>query len=153
GGPANDLFASVRAISGAAGSTTGSTVGATKEVGEPNHVGNPGGSSVWYAWTAPATGTVSIDTAGSGFDTLLAAYTGTSVGALTQVAANDDSGVGTTSRVSFAVTAGTTYRIAVDGYLGDAGSVVVNWSLNGASSGGGGSSAVANDMFAAARAL
>ena len=153
GGPANDLFASARAISGAAGTTTGSTVGATKEVGEPNHVGNPGGSSVWYAWTAPATGTVSFDTVGSAFDTLLAAYTGTSVGALTQVAANDDSGGNTTSRVSFAVTAGTTYTIAVDGYFGAAGSVVVNWSLNGASSGGGGSSGVANDMFAAARAL
>ena len=31
------------------------------------------------------------------------------------------------SRVTFSVIAGTTYRIAVDGYYGAAGSVVLNW--------------------------
>src|SRR5215468_2668870 len=147
GAPANDVFASAQAISGAAGTTAGSSVGATKELGEPNHAGNPGGSSVWYSWTAPASGTLSFDTAGSTFDTVLAAYTGTSVGALTPLASNDDSGGSLTSRVSFAVAAGTTYKFAVDGYLGDFGSVTVNWSLAGSS---GGSS---NDAFAAAAAL
>jgi hypothetical protein len=128
---------------------SGSNVGATKEIGEPNHDGNPGGSSIWYAWTAPAAGTVTFDTVGSSFDTVLGAYTGTSVGALTQLAADDDSGGNVASRVSFAVAAGTTYRFAVDGFLDASGSVKVNWSLNGSSEGG----SVANDLFAAAGTL
>jgi virginiamycin B lyase len=126
-GPANDLFASARAISGRSGTTTGTSVGATKEVGEPDHVGNPGGSSVWFAWTAPVTGTVTFDTIGSTFDTLLAAYTGSAVNALTQTAANDDAS-GVQSRISFTAVAGTTYRLAIDGYFGDSGPVTLNWS-------------------------
>ena len=95
---------------------TGSTVGATKETGEKNHAGNAGGKSVWFNWTAPAAGSVTIDTIGSNFNTLLAAYTGSSVSSVSTVASNNDIGGGvTTSRVTFNVTAGTAYRIAVDG--------------------------------------
>jgi hypothetical protein len=148
GAPPNDVFASAQAISGTAGTRTGSSINATKEVGEPNHAGNPGGSSVWYAWTAPSAGTLSFDTVGSNFDTVLGVYTGTSVGALTPLAGDDDSGGNLTSRVSFAVAAGTTYKIAVDGYLGDSGSVTVHWSLAAGSSG-----RAANDVFAAAGTL
>jgi hypothetical protein len=116
-GPANDFFASAIALTGASGTVNGSTVAATKEPGEPAHAGNAGGASVWYRWTAPASATVTIETAGSSFDTLLAVYRGSTVNALTQVAANDDvSSTVFTSRVSFAATAGTTYLIAVDGY-------------------------------------
>lgn len=68
----------------------GSSVAATKEPGEPAHGGNAGGGSVWLNWTAPATGTVQVSTLGSGFDTVLAVYTGDEVGNLTLVAANDD---------------------------------------------------------------
>src|SRR5439155_2913214 len=115
--PANDRFAFASSISGLSGSVAGSNVGATKEAGEPYHAGNAGGASVWYVWTAPGSGTVTIGTFGSSFDTLLAVYTGTSVSGLTQVAANDDASSGDlTSRVSFAAAAGTVYRIAVDGY-------------------------------------
>ena len=100
------------------------TANATKQAGEPEHAGNPGGGSLWYSWTAPADGTVKLDTCESGFDTLLAVYTGTSVNALTPVAANDDGAVcgpaseprGTRSQLTMAVSASTTYRIAVDGY-------------------------------------
>jgi hypothetical protein len=147
------VFASAQAISGAAGTSTGSSIGATKELGEPNHAGNPGGASVWYSWTAPASGTLSFDTAGSTFDTVLAAYTGTSVGALTPLASNDDSGGNLTSRVLFAVAAGTTYRFAVDGFNGASGSVTVNWSLAGSSGGPSSGPAPANDVFAAAGTL
>src|SRR5207249_1437574 len=51
---------------------------ATKELGEPNHAGNSGGHSVWWQWKSPVTATVTLDTIGSSFDTLLAVYTGTS---------------------------------------------------------------------------
>ncbi|MFM9043894.1 MAG: hypothetical protein ACKOPI_07150, partial [bacterium] len=80
--------------------------------------------SSWYRWTAPASGTLDLWTAGSSYDTLLAVYSGSAVGSLTPLAANDDyPGAGLSSRVSLAVTSGTTYRIAVDGYGRQAGAV------------------------------
>jgi subtilisin family serine protease len=128
GGPANDAFANGELLSGTSGSTAGTTVDATKETGEPNHAGNPGGHSVWYRWTAPASGLLTVNLAGSDFDTLLAVYTGTAVNALTSRAANDDFG-GPQSRLSVKVTAGSTYRIAVDGKAGAQGAVALSWSL------------------------
>jgi hypothetical protein len=134
-GPANDMFASAQVISGATGSTTGSNVGATKETGEPNHAGNAGGASIWYSWTAPMTGPVTISTYGSSFDTLLGVYTGSSVSSLTAVAANDDAvqGAGWSS-VTFTAGSGTVYKIAVDGYstdgAGQQGNVTLNWLQN-----------------------
>src|SRR5262249_1016028 len=55
------------------------------------HAGFPARHSIWYKWVAPDNGEVSLDTLGvSGLDTVLAVYTGTSISALTQVAASDD---------------------------------------------------------------
>ncbi len=125
--PPNDNFTNAYVISGLQGATNGTNIRATKEGGEPNHAGNVGGASVWYKWTAPANGSVMIDTIGSSFDTLLAVYTGTPVTNLTLVGNNDDSGGDVTSQVVFTATAGTTYRIAVDGKNGEQNSVVLNW--------------------------
>jgi hypothetical protein len=90
---------------------------ATKQLGEPDHAGGAGGSSVWFKWTAPRSGTVSVDTCDSGFDTLLAVYTGAKLGSLSEVASNDEGGgsCAPRSKLSFAAVANTTYRIAVDG--------------------------------------
>ena len=129
--PPNDNFANAQIIAGCSGSVKGSNFIATKEAGEPSHSpdNNAGGGSVWYQWQAPSTGSVTITTAGSNFDTVLAVYTGNSVGTLTAIAKNDDvnSGVVTTSTVTFAATADTNYRIAVDGYGADRGNIVLNW--------------------------
>src|SRR5262249_48583588 len=84
-GAGDNNFASGTVISGTSLSLSGSNVGATKEVGEPNHAGNTGGKSVWWTWTATASGRVYLDTTGSNFDTLLAVYTGNTVGGLTRV--------------------------------------------------------------------
>jgi hypothetical protein len=124
---ANDAFASATALTGTIDTESGSTVGATKEAGEPNHAGNVGGASIWFAWTAPTTGAVTIDTLGSDYDTLLGVYTGSAVNALTGVASNDDAfGSGGPSQVTFVATIGTTYRIAVDGWNAAAGDVTVH---------------------------
>ncbi|MCW2927080.1 MAG: hypothetical protein JWM86_1048 [Thermoleophilia bacterium] len=123
---ANDAFAQAQTMTGTLDTEVGSNVGATKEAGEPNHAGNVGGASVWYTWTAPTTGTVSVDTFGSSFDTLLGAYTGTAVNALTMVANNDDTAPGYTSRITFTATMGTTYRFAVDGWGADSGDVTIH---------------------------
>jgi hypothetical protein len=130
GAPANDLFANAQALPADSGTLTGSTVGATKETGEPANAGNVGGHSIWYRWTPSVSGTASIDTSGSSFDTTLGVYTGTTVSTLTTIASNDDAnGSVVYSRVSFAATAGTAYSIEVDGYSGRYGSVVLNWAL------------------------
>jgi hypothetical protein len=136
--PANDNFANAQSVSGTTGQVLGAeNPGATKEPGEPNHYGNPGGKSVWYRWTAPTAGNASVDTSGSTFDTLLAVYTGSAVNALTQVAANDDGGVDLTSTVTFPAVGGTTYQIAVDGYYGASGTLNLRWNLTGAGGPGG----------------
>lgn len=126
--PANDAFANAAVISGASGTVTGTNVNATKETGEPNHGGFVGGKSVWYRWTAPSSGTATVTTCGSSYDTLLGAYTGTAVNALTSLAGNDDS-CGLQSSISFAVSAGVTYRLAVDGFGAASGNITLNWSV------------------------
>ncbi|MEZ6068023.1 MAG: choice-of-anchor D domain-containing protein [Planctomycetaceae bacterium] len=122
----NDSFANRVSLSGVPATASGSNVGSTKQTGEPNHGGNSGGASVWWSWTAPSNQVVSINTFGSGFDTTLGVYTGSSVNALSLVAGNDDSGDGTQSQVVFSAVAGVTYQIAVDGFNGATGSITLN---------------------------
>jgi len=126
-GPGNDNFANASLLSGTNGVVTGSNGGATLEAGEPQHAGRPGGRSVWYAWTAPVSGTWRFDTRGSSFDTALAVYVGDSVTALSLVASNDNSGSQATSELTLAAAANTTYRFAIDGVNGAVGNVVMNW--------------------------
>ena len=128
--PANDAFASRTPLQGADVQLTATNVGGTLQPGEPAHAGVAGGRSVWWAWTAPATGTVTIATTGSSFDTTLGVYTGSAVDNLLKVASNDDqSGSQLTSRVEFAVQAGLVYQIAVDGYRGAAGDIALTIQL------------------------
>ena len=79
--------------------------------------------SVWYRYTALADGTLTANTFGSTYDTILAAYTG-SCGAFTAVpaACNDDSG-GVQSRISFQARAGVTYYFLVTAYRNDGGTL------------------------------
>jgi len=69
--PAGDNFTNRVPIFGTNGLISGTNNFATKEPGEPNIAGEPGASSVWYVWTAPASGIVTFSTIGSSFDTLL----------------------------------------------------------------------------------
>ena len=139
--PANDNYAAAAGVTGTSWVRTGTTLNATAETGEPTHAGQAPGASIWYVWTAPVSGSATVSTAGSGFDTVLAVYTGSSLGALNQVAANDNpvSG-GTSAAVSFQAVAGTVYRIAVDGKGGVTGSVSLAGSVAGVTP--------ANDAFA-----
>ena len=141
--PANDNFASPRNLASAVtGTVTGVNLEATKEPSEPAHAGNAGGHSLWYSWTAPADGNESFSTSFSDFDTLLAVYTGAALSSLTTVASNDDVGGSAQSAVSFRVSSGVTYLIAVDGFSGKVGHVDLAWGP-----------APANDNFADAQVL
>lgn len=133
--PSNDNIANRIVLSGDAGSITPVTIDdATVEVGEP--VGSDivaANQSVWYEWTAAADGLATFTTQGSvatdgngdshgGLDTTLAVWTGDPTDYTTLVEAasdDDDSTLGSghfTSRVRFAVTAGTTYLIQIGTY-------------------------------------
>lgn len=112
----NDDFENRIPLGGGNASVTGHTIGKTAQAGEPAHAGAAGGKSAWWSWTPSTNATATINTAGSGIDTLLGVYTGTAVGGLTLVASHDNvSGVDLTSTVTFPATAGTEYKIAVDG--------------------------------------
>src|SRR5688572_21206811 len=123
--PANDAFAAAELLTGDSATTTGTNVEATKETGEPNHAGTRGGGSVWFRWVAPSNGVAVISTAGSTFDTVLAAYTGLTVDGLVYVASNDQWN-GNTSRIRFATTAGRTYFFAVDGWSNYRGTIALS---------------------------
>ena len=122
--PPNDDFADAQVLIGLPTLTIGTNCGATPEPGEPT-LSYGSGSSVWYAWTALASGQVRVSTEGTRFDTTLAVYTGSSFGSLTYIGSNNDTSGdsvagwdGLTSAVDFTATSGTTYRIAVDGAVG-----------------------------------
>lgn len=125
----NDDFQDAEVLTGSSASATGSNVDASLQTGEPDHRNGNGSHSIWYRWTAPGSGSTTIELCGSDFDTVLAVYTGSAVNALTEVASNDDSGdpdcSTLNSRVIFDATLGVTYHIAVDGYGDNTGNVVL----------------------------
>ena len=125
--PTNDKFANRILLVGESVTTTGANFTATKETGEPNHASNAGGKSVWWSWTAPFSGVVTVSTAGSSFDTTLAGYTGATLASLTRLASNDDDFLSevSTSLIQFEATAGTTYQLAVDGFNAKSGLITL----------------------------
>lgn len=114
---ANDFFSQATLLTGGEGTEIAkgyeNNGKASLEFGEPAH-GAASGKSMWYRWTAPATGAIIFDTLGSAFDTVLAVYTGDAIDSLSLVGSNDNT-VGFTSRVQFNAVAGRTYHIAVAG--------------------------------------
>jgi hypothetical protein len=142
--PANDPFIGSQLISGTSASAGGTNRYATWQPGEPGS--NSSTHSVWYRWTAPFSGPVTMNTCNSNFDTILAVYTGFAVNGLTPVASNDDTtGCGTNSRgsqVTFNAVSGTTYRIAISGFAGLEGTFTLGLKMP-----------PQNDNFAKARAL
>ncbi len=79
--PTNDNFANATIIRGITGSTNGDNTLATLESPcETNAVITSVygkvllTNSVWYAWTAPGSGSLELDTAGSSFETVLSVW-------------------------------------------------------------------------------
>jgi len=123
--PINDSFTNRIVLTGETNYVTTSNVGASTEPGEPHHASIVGGSSLWWTWRASVTGSYAVSTEGSSFDTIMAVYQGSNVTNLKYVAADDDSGSNSTSFVIFRAIAGENYEIAVDGFSGDSGNIVL----------------------------
>src|SRR6185436_466361 len=113
-----DNFANRGILGGYTNFVLGTNTTYTHEPGEPmkHWMFASGTNSAWISWTAPDSGTCTMDTAGSSFDTVMAVYTGTAVSALSLVASNDDSIFGLQSQVTFSAVAGNTYQVVVDSY-------------------------------------
>ena len=125
--PSNDLCVNATLITN--GSVTGTTDGAARET-DPSCSPVGAAPDVWYRWVAPCTGIVTVNTCGSGFDTVVSVLTGPNCSVLTQVACNDDTfavfcglsgGTISQSALETPVTAGTTYYIRVSGKGGASG--------------------------------
>jgi hypothetical protein len=74
---------------------------------------------VWYAYRAPCTGILTVDSSGSGYDTVLSAHSGCPGTTANQINCNDDAFFGVNwSQISFAVNKGSLYYIRVSGFNG-----------------------------------
>ena len=113
--PDNDNFADASEITGTQGTLNASNVGATSEDGEDTLYDST--ATLWFKWTAPTNGNMTIDTFGSDFDTMLGVYTGTGIGDLVEVALNDDADDDIRqSCVYFNAEEGVTYFIMAGGF-------------------------------------
>ncbi|CAG1011886.1 Calcium-dependent protease [Anaerolineae bacterium] len=132
--PVNDLFAGAIVMPGPAVDYTQDIYLSTKSANDPgiSCLSTPTNynSTVWYRFTPGSSGTASLDTLGSAYDTVLAVYTGT-VGSLTQVVCNDDTPSNLQSSVSFSATSGTTYYVMIAKYGGTVPTTTTMLDLNG----------------------
>ena len=115
---ANDFLADAASMGTSSFLVTGTLLGASAQTGESALAGLRPTRSVWFRWTAPASGRLTLSTEFSAGDTVLGAYSGSgpNPSGYRLVAANDNFSSQTPwSRISFLVQPGTTYTIKVDG--------------------------------------
>jgi len=136
--PLNDAFAARTMITGSNLRVSSDNVGANRETGEPSHAGTSATNSVWWQWTAPASGTVTLDTNGSSGAPRLAVYTGSVLASLSSTASAVNGSPFTS--LNFTALAGTTYVIAADSADRFRGLIVLNLASS--------SAAPSNDAFA-----
>jgi hypothetical protein len=106
--PPNDNFADAALLSGSLANVQTSALGATVEAGEPFHSNMP---SLWWRWTAPASGTTTMRVPGDRWwgPQEIAIYRGETLASLVVVT----NSVFSLPTVTFPVEAGTEYYIAV----------------------------------------
>ncbi len=132
--PANDNLANAVTLSGASGTTTGTTIEATQENGEYSHGMSNSDfvyKTVWFQWTATASKPVVFEITAAGFDSSMAVYTG-SVHPLSSLTRNNDT-VGTRPRIELMAVSGTIYNIVVGVYNNPnaaGGSFTLQWTQN-----------------------
>ena len=125
GGGENDNFADAFEIPSIPFEREQNTRGMTTEIGEPLSPENClsltpffVGATVWYGFVPASAGMVVADTFGSSYDTVLAVYTGDTLGSLSLVECNDDRPGSFQSEIRFEGTAGTPYYFQIGGFNG-----------------------------------
>ncbi len=84
-----------------------------------------GYNTVWWTYTPASTVNITVDTVGSDYDTVLAAWTGV-CGALSTVSSNNNWGGQKTSQIQFRAYAGTTYMIEAASLTRGGGNLVLH---------------------------
>ena len=117
------------------GVTTGTTAGANPD-GTASCGSSNSSPDVWYVYTATCNGQLTIDSCGSGFDTVLSVHAdgcpGTAATQLANGCSDNCSGTpcgGTASCVTVTVTKGTRYLVRVAGKSGASGAFTLNTSV------------------------
>jgi hypothetical protein len=106
------------------GCTTSATLNGASSCGSGG--ANGYGPDVFYSWTPACSGSVTIDTIGSDYDTVLSVHSACPATAANTIACNDDAaGFGLNSQVTFNYTAGTTYLIRIAGFNAHAGNFIL----------------------------
>ncbi len=119
---ANDDFANATLTGGASGTLAGSNLSATVEPGEPGLISGAD-ASLWWKWTAPADGTLTLDTIASGnmvvettvYEGTLLAELNPVFGPLVTSASSTTYGILSNQTASVTVSAGTTYSLRLNG--------------------------------------
>jgi hypothetical protein len=132
GAGAEDEFQAASAVvRGYTGTQVFNTAGSSTEAGEEPICGVLGGASQWISFVAQETGQAYFNTDGSSYDTVMAAFTRmTNSPMLQYLDCNDNGGLdGRDSALAFAVQAGRTNFIVIDGVNGASGVLRLNFSL------------------------
>ena len=122
--PPNDAFATAQPLTLDV-PVQGTVADATVEANEPAHAGDRRSKSVWYSYTSPTDGAVTLDACDANFDDVIATYTGTALNALTAGPSVDDACNDLGAKVSLQVKAGVTVWIAIAGVEGGSGTFTV----------------------------
>lgn len=140
--PSHDSLATPRILSaGTIGGASGSNNEEATFAGEPTpSCQHSVGHTVWWRYRPPAPMVVNMNTLGSDFDTVLAAYRSTPDG-LVEVACSDDNN-GATSKIKFTAAGDTPYYIQIGGFSALAGSIQFAYSFK-----------LVNDPFGKARVI
>lgn len=121
----NDRFAAPVVVTETPYAHSTNNKDATRDPFEPQPCGGID-ATMWYAITPIADATVTVDTFGSGFDTVLAVYTGPALSSVQVVECNNNAPGTGQSEVVFQATGGLTYYIQAGGFYGKKGSLKVN---------------------------
>ncbi len=128
--PANDLCSGATAITVGASATSGTNVNATKSspttfTAFSNYTSTATNPDVWYSFTPTCSGSHTITVTPSGFDVVMAVFTGGTCPDPTYTTNKDVNGSGVAETHTFTVTAGTTYRVMVFGFSGATGTFTI----------------------------
>ena len=137
---AEDNFEDAAVLNGTTGSIRMSNLGSTTQAGDPLTQGYGTESTVWWTWTAPLTGNMSITLTDATFaESVLGVYTGTSLSeGLSTVCETSSAASDGSCAVEFSCSAGTTYRIECAGVDSARGDFSLVWQAAGITDGSSG---------------
>lgn len=129
-----DSFANRELLDSLSGQLAGDNLTATAEPDEPRHAGKHPYRSLWVSWIAPTNGLATLSVESSTYDPIIAVYQvkpgdDPVLRRLERVEAGDDDRSATSPTLQFGVRAGQRYEIALDGYAGSTGAMVLKWNL------------------------